>query len=553
MAEDQNILGGLSDVKGLLDAGKWLMNAGGGASVGTGGLLPGGITAYQGPGSGAAVATGSTLAAAAPFLGVASFVLPKILGGMFGDKPKIGFSGTQPLYGYNNGKYYGPQQDKKTQASTIKPSSEKYDYVVGVSETGKDGEIEKQLVEAFDQYFDVLSSQGIPVNDLLARNKNFRFGGRLDKGTTPESVLNDFIAHSLPDIEAYQAGVEPPERQIRVEPKGTVNGMAGRTADEMGIKNSSYSVVVGPDGAQRNKTVRLSINDPRVALIKAEKKGLSGRSTEDLRGSLTPGFTYVVDASKLPGKTADDLGLSGGLRYTVPDSETKDTSSKAGVLSNVGGDQNITGGILSQNGGNMNYSYNANAPTVWEDYVNSVYDQMLSEMQKQKTGMTDAVTKAQEERGSLLNNQQGLLDNLISELSGNKMSRMVGGQKVTWTPKPNRDTAFGLFDKQNTAINTGMENANQSMQEDVALASNQPVLNYLEKLKELADMETVLSAKDKGLALNRDELQARTDAAEPGVLDYIKGIGTAGAGISDIVGLGKDAWSGLKNIGSKLF
>lgn len=313
--------GNLSNAVGILGQQAGASNLANGISAasqasGIGAGQLGGVSSTTAMGGSGAVASAI---AALPFTAFAGAIASKIINSVVSDKPKIGFSGTQPQYGYNNGKYFGPQQDKKTRASTIKPSSKKYDYVVSVSETGKDGEIEKQLVEAFDQYFDVLSSQGVPVNDLLARNKNFSFGGRLDKGTTPESVLNDFIAHSLPDIEAYQAGVEPPERQIRVEPKGTVNGMAGRTAYDLGIKNPSYSVVVGPDGAQRNKTVRLSINDPRVALINAEKKGLSGRSTEDLRGSLTPGFTYVVDASKLPGRTADEMGLSGGLRYTVPD------------------------------------------------------------------------------------------------------------------------------------------------------------------------------------------------------------------------------------------
>jgi hypothetical protein len=98
--------------------------------------------------------------------------------------------------------------------------------------------------------------------------------------------------------------------------------MSGRTAYDMGIKNGRYSVVIGNDGADLlDKHITLSPSDPRVARLKQQTgQGYQGRSSEMIspKATLTPGFTYSVDTSKMSGRSAAEMGLQ-GLFVTVPD------------------------------------------------------------------------------------------------------------------------------------------------------------------------------------------------------------------------------------------
>ncbi|RJR14270.1 hypothetical protein C4588_00340 [Candidatus Parcubacteria bacterium] len=163
--------------------------------------------------------------------------------------------------------------------------------------------------------------------------------------------------------------------------------------------------------------------------------------------------------------------------------------------------------------GTSNYSYNMNSPQVWEDYVNSNYDKALAEYRNQATKINAATDK-----------QTGVLDTLISGLqSGNNMnpiSAKIGDQTISWIPRANRDTATQISDllgKRTTGEYTSALGGNAN-------------LNYLERLKDLAEMEQKKIAVDKGVDINQQQLEQN----EPGLLDYAKGIGSLFSGVSGL-------------------
>jgi hypothetical protein len=197
-------------VKNILD----LLNTGMGSTGAGVGLSSYGVPAAHAAQMGAAGA--GTLAAAAPFLGLAGFIAPKLLQGLFGEKPKIEFMGTDPKYAYHENTPQSGYAERQVTHSKRGVKSPKYNYSINVEDTGKNNEMTQALISYYDGMFDQMAAQGIPVNDMLDRNKNFVFGGRLDKGMSPEMMDQWITTHFAPDVQAYQSGQAPPQREISV-------------------------------------------------------------------------------------------------------------------------------------------------------------------------------------------------------------------------------------------------------------------------------------------------------------------------------------------------
>jgi hypothetical protein len=296
-----------------------------GASQGM--LYPGGIS---GPVP-SAFSGGAAAIAAAPFMALAGFIAPKLIQGLFGDKPKIGFSGVNPTYTYDSGlkKYYG-REEGHTQTKILEPSSKKYAYHISVEDTGRDGEIGQALVNYFDSMFDQMAAQGIPVDELLTRNSAFAFGGRMDKGMTPEKMVAAMQEHFAPDIEAYARGEKPPEREIMVH---TINprtaGLSGRDAYDAGIRYDDYVVKIGEKGVNlKDKIITIGPNDPRAKLIKAATGSGNRRDDNTAGATLLPGFTYKIDMTGYTGRDQQMSDFS-TLEYTVPGGEQTEQAQEA--------------------------------------------------------------------------------------------------------------------------------------------------------------------------------------------------------------------------------
>lgn len=336
---------------------------------------------YPGAISGAvpdAFAGGLSAISAAPFFALAAMNVLNMYQTKTADRPTIGFMGLTPKYGYANGKYVGPNQGDDRSA-TVAPSSKKYNYAVSVVDTGKDPEVAKQVIQYFDNYFDKLAAQGVPVNEMLKRNKDFKFGR---DASNFNKMVSEIEQHFKSDISAYKAGKKPPERQIKIEPTGTIGELSGRYASDMNIRNRAYNVTLSDTGTEADRNITLSPNDPRVKLIQAARgKGYSGRDSENLpRGvSLTPGYTYTVDYGNSPGtgRMIQERGLptrpytapekSGG--YTMPVNEPKWYTDTAVPKSNTAAGQ-------AQGGNNM-----ADSP------VRDLYKELFNRPQPDQGGL----------------------------------------------------------------------------------------------------------------------------------------------------------------------
>lgn len=523
----------------------------GGQTLGTGGLLPGAIPAYQGPGMGAAVASSApSLATMAPFLGLAGLAVTNMLTSKLADKPSVMFSGLKPRYGVGNGRY--TYQDRERKA--LQPVSDKYDYYLTVSDTGKDPEIAQQYIQYFDNMFDQLSAQGVPVNDMLARNQNFYFGGSL---LEPEKMLTDIQKHFQPDIEAYESGRVPEERTIQVDRVGPrADGLSGRDAYDLGLTNDSKYIQIGQDGIREGSYKDLFEGNGRlITSFESPEKRITGGVMAESKFDSAEEKQVKALYKKLFDR---DNPETGGVQYWAkmlkdgtPIADIEQAMSDAGKAYTKQDDgswvHNDTGQRITDTTPS-NYQYNQNSPDMFEDFVNNFYDRALGELQKQSGQFEDNTNEYSERSQGLLGQGQGYLDKLISEVEGNStrklptVSRMVGGQKVTWSPKPNRDAAMqdtnaalGLFDRQGKFIDTGLNEARQDFSNKQVLASaGNPTLNYLDKLKELVSLESAKQAGDKGLTLDRDRLNAQVEGSEPGMLDYAMGIGTLASGVGNL-------------------
>lgn len=462
--------------KNLYDGASSLLGAGQTATPGYGATAPGIMDTWSGVNSAGA---GASAIGGLGFGSLMAFALTKIMGAAFSENPRITFTGADPKYHMNGGEYKEFVEKSPTYGSS------KYDYKINVRDTGQNSEIEKALVQELDAMFDQMAASGVPVNDLLQRNKDFAFGGRLDKGYTTEQLIADMDAHFAPDVEAYKAGETPPERRIVVKPMATGESH-GRDNADMGNVNVPYWVTI--DGSTNT--------------------------------------------------------AGGGSVATTPEQT---------ILKSDFGD---TGETSEGSPGGTNYQYDMDDPQIFTDYVNSFYDQALKEYQNQAGQFADNTKEYSDKSQGLLGQGQGYLDTLMGEVERNNtrnlptVSRMAGGQRVDWVPRPNRDaalqdtnSAFGLMDRQGQFIDTSLNEAktNYGNQQVLAAAGN-PTLNYLDKLRELANTEQVRQASDKGLSLNQQQLlqnqqqfDSQQRANQPGMLDYAMGVGTLASGVGNLL------------------
>jgi hypothetical protein len=223
-------------------------------------------------------------------------------------------------------------------------------------------------------------------------------------------------------------------------------------------------------------------------------------------------------------------------------------------------DSNLKGNSTGTTG---NYSFDMNNPQVWNDYVNQFYDTALEQYQTQAKQINEATGKANTSLDALTGSttaardkQTGLLDNLISNLqAGNNYSPVkfnVGGNDVSFIPRANRDTATLISNlgqnNVSNATSTASTNAPIEQQKvtNTALSSTagNAILSYLGALKNLASDETKKIATEKGIDINQQQVEQN----EPGILDYLKGIGSASNSIFGSNAGGKSAWDTLSSL-----
>lgn len=192
----------------------------------------------------------------------------------------------------------------------------------------------------------------------------------------------------------------------------------------------------------------------------------------------------------------DTAGMSEGEKSDYLNSDiTNNTINNAfdtGVGTNVKTD-------FGDGSGTSNYVYDANSRQIWEDYVNTNYDNAFNALQEQ-AGRIDTAT----------GEQQSLLGRQISGLEeGSTLTPLrlaVGQDKINIIPRASRETATQIADLGQQRL----------LNESVAAATANPKLNYLNTLKNLAEMERQISAVDKGVSIQERNLEAQ----EPGILDY---------------------------------
>jgi len=193
------------------------------------------------------------------------------------------------------------------------------------------------------------------------------------------------------------------------------------------------------------------------------------------------------------------------------------------------------------------------APTVgtWDDYVSQFFGtpegmQSAKDMlQGQADFIKQQYTDWQVNRGQPLNDytaevekQGGLLDDLIDqsrEGTGlfSPVNFTLAGQQIAFVPKAQRDQAsqmaeLGQAGVSNAANLYGAQAsaADDTLKNSLATSPQSAGLAYLDQLKSLATTgESIDIARDT-LTQSGNEADAKIDAMQPGILDYIKGIGT---------------------------
>ena len=331
------------------------------------------------------------------------------------------------------------------------------------------------------------------------------------------------------------------------------NNIAERTMDIKASGNTGYS------GSNANNEGRADLDDAiETAIIGSNLTPNTENTTktQTLNSNLKSKISNYSPGDQ--SSFVHDKYLTDNRWKT--DEDWKKESLAGGVespewMASQGGSEQSGDSSTDQTG--TDYKFDVNTRQAMTDFFNSFYDTALQEYQSKANQVKNAVSGQKTLLDGLIKDtrsgidsyndtvnsattkQNTLLDGLINELEAgnnlNPLSFTAGGNTFSFIPKPNRNTASlisdlgqnrfsnsktgadGVWDTLNTGNNSIADYGNKSLLGEMISAEENPTITYLDKLKELANMENAQIASDKGNAIQ----QQQVDQKEPGILDYL--------------------------------
>lgn len=366
---------------------------------------------------------------------------------------------------------------------------------------------------------------------------------------------------TLADIEAYNASLTPATTPATVSTPKTTTEQQKKEHEALQAVNSQADVNYAEDLVDFGEKIQKEMNIEKgkalaiaaaafaatgpiggaIASLK-QVHGLSQKEAEKIAAAANDLIsTHNLDASRRSdiSKAIGNLANSSSF-FGSGSGSNSDISDPTMETDNGGIDNDLSakviGALQEQGVANTDQTtedtestYEAPERPIWEDFVNTHYDNAFTEY----TNQADQINAAADKRTSLLD---GLVTDLGAGNNTQPISFSIGGQEVSFIPRPNRDTAELMSDLSADSMTADVYSANEGNAK----------LNYLDALEKLAAMENDVVSADESFKLDAQGLatdaqrassydrvvDAQEEANEASILDYI----TAGAGALDSIG-----------------